>query len=81
MTGNLVWDICTYIHIVTSKAGLTNGVVFHKGGLSKGYYCTGAKLQLVSYTCEVTGKSLFLLLPQVNVMDQGRILAYMYHKY
>ena len=49
MMGNLVWDICTYIHIVTSKAGLTNGVVFHKGGLSKGYYCTGAKLQLVSY--------------------------------
>ena len=25
---------------VTSKAGLTKGVVFHKGGPSKGYHCT-----------------------------------------
>ena len=33
MRENLVWDIRTF---VTSKAGLTKGVVFHEGGLSKG---------------------------------------------
>ena len=33
MRGNLVWGIDPF---VTSKAGLTKGVVFHEGDLSKG---------------------------------------------
>ena len=32
MRGNLVWDICALVPI---KAGLTEEVVFHEGGLSK----------------------------------------------
>ena len=32
MRGNLVWNICAF---VPSKAGLTEEVVFHEGGLSE----------------------------------------------
>ena len=34
--GNLGWGTYTF---VTSRACLTKGVVFHEGGLSRGYYC------------------------------------------